>query len=168
METTSWGEVKSLARGKLKLKVNNAGTLNINWIHVSNITSSQLFQIGVTGGREYHGSLTEPAVPGQLRIAGSPDTVDLDIVDVVAIKSIHTGFWKSLDLQLGMGFSFVNSTDVLQFDVSGSANYRAPTYLAGVDPKWLESREEHSGITGAIHSALLRPVRETWRPLQKP
>ena len=100
---------QQLERGRLSLKTDDLGTVDIEWDKVTSVTAAAPFDVEDLAGHRYLGSL-QPESPGQLRIEwkGTRETVALQ--SVVRIRRLDTSFWGRLDGSLDLGASYTSAT----------------------------------------------------------
>lgn len=115
------GEVKSLAHALLKYSTDDFGTISIEWDKVVRLTSPATFEVQVSTGHKYYGSL---ALAGNGKLALGPDTLSLS--DIVVITPIKTSFISRLDGYLDLGASFQKAHSALQLTTGLKVAYRAP------------------------------------------
>lgn len=122
------GEVDHLERGRLALKTDDMGTLQIEWDKVKSVTAAAQFDIANLEGHRYIGSLQSTSVAGELRIvtAGGPNVVRL--IDIGDIQRVGSSFWKRLDGSLDVGASYTSATEVFKLDVAGEISSYRPGY----------------------------------------
>ena len=62
LKNGSWlaGDLKSLRRGLVEFKTEATETIYIKWVDVQSISSSQMYEVEVSDGRTYFGSLDSP------------------------------------------------------------------------------------------------------------
>lgn len=119
------GEVKKLEHGLLEFSVDDiSNRLQIQWEHVTRLTSNQQLDVEVGSGDVYFGTLIESSADGELRVQATAGTFDLELSEVVLIEPIKETFWKRLEGSISAGLSFTKATDLLQFNFGGSARYR--------------------------------------------
>ena len=92
-----YGEIKKVTQGTLTLKTASAGTLSVKWSHVVRLVSTFQYQVQVTSGERYFGSLAEPDEEGHLKVVGSAGTHSLPLGDVFWLGPIERGFWREAD-----------------------------------------------------------------------
>jgi hypothetical protein len=116
------GEVKKLERGRLTVKTDHMGTLQIEWPQVAEVTSKHTFEVETEAGLLYLGSLAPGEEGGRIAVAGEVASVALEQLDVVAIAPIKQTFWGKVDGSLNLGFSATqaNSTRQLTFGLDAS------------------------------------------------
>ena len=122
------GEVKKLERGKLAFKTGATDTIQIAWEDVASVRASKSFDVETRTGERYFGSLA-PAEEGKLEVVGEQQSWTLDRGSVVRLTPIEAGFWKRLDGNLDLGFSFTEADDRTQLSLGAEAEYRTRKYL---------------------------------------
>ena len=122
------GEVDYLERGRLALKTDDMGTLQIEWDKVRSVTAAAQFDIANLDGHRYVGSLQSTSVAGELCIvtAGGPNVVRL--ADIGDIQRVDANFWKRLDGSLDVGASYTSATRLFKLDVAGAIDAYRPGY----------------------------------------
>ena len=118
------GEIKSLQNGMLSFKTNATETISLKWTHIKSITSSFDYQVEITGGDRYYGSLAASGKADELRVQGDSDAHDLKLLDIVTIWPIEHGFWKKLDGSINFGLNYTGSNQAVQYNFNGEVNYR--------------------------------------------
>ena len=78
------GEVKSMSRALLKYSTDDLGTISIEWTNVTRIYSPSTFEIQVTSGRKYYGSLR--LAPNGRVLVGDNLLVLSEIVSLARIR----------------------------------------------------------------------------------
>jgi len=121
-------EVKILQRGKLQVKTDDIGTVDIEWNKVREVTASGLFEVEDLRGRLFFGSLQPGLDEGQLEIVGLSGSKTVDLLFVVRIQQLRTSFWKRLSGSLDIGFSHTSSSELTQFNLDGRLTFRRPTF----------------------------------------
>ena len=126
------GEVELLERGRLQFSTDDAGTVSIEWPKLLELTATpEEFDVETTVGRRYVGSLGPGVRPGELRIAVPGDTSSIPFESIVRITTLNSTFWGKLDGSLDAGVSYVQSSDLAQFNIAANASYRARSYSIG-------------------------------------
>lgn len=124
------GEIKSLERGRLKLKTDAADNLLIQWTNITHLTSKATFEIEVRSGRRYFGRFASIDAPRALHVVGVLDSLTLEFDNVVYIVPIKSTFLSRLDGSVDLGLSFTQANNLLQWSFSGEVKYRAPQYFS--------------------------------------
>jgi hypothetical protein len=147
------GEVQQLERGRLSLKTDNLGTVEIEWDKVRGVTATAPFDVEDVSGRRYLGSLqTEPS--GQLRIEWKGTSETVDLLRVVRVRRLATSFWKRLDGSLDVGASYTSATSLFKLDLAATIGVERPGYAVRADasstissqPEVEETRRSTLGI----------------------
>jgi len=127
------GEVKSLDRGRLKLKTDNAGDIFIEWDKIRRVVSTAQFDIETASGHHELGSLRGTDQDGKLHVIGVRDSLAFDLDSVVRITPLKTTFWGKIDGSVDVGASFALANHLSQFNTAASATYRERRYTLGMD-----------------------------------
>jgi Protein of unknown function, DUF481 len=125
------GEIIRLDRGRLEFKTDDAGTIYIEWDKVSALEATRVFEVGVSDGRIFLGSL-RPGDPRQLVVATSGGPMPLGMPDVTTITPIGRSFWKKLDGSVDVGYSYTRSSEISQLNLNALTVYRKPRFEARV------------------------------------
>jgi len=124
------GEIKTLERGRLKLKTDSADYLYIQWRDIKRLTSPASFEIEIRTGRRYFGHLAPSDTPHQLHVVGVMDSLVLAFDQVVSIQPIKKTFWARIDGSVDLGLSYTQANALLQWTFNGEVKYRAPNYAS--------------------------------------
>ena len=71
-------EIKSLDRGSLEISTDPLGTVRVHWGEVTELESPRAFEVQVSSGYEYYGTLRRAAA-GQVMVADGGNEVTLDL-----------------------------------------------------------------------------------------
>jgi putative salt-induced outer membrane protein YdiY len=123
------GEIKGLSQAILKLDTDAGGTLSLEWTHIAGLTSSFDYQVEVTSGERYFGSLQTAAKPGELKIIGAEATTTVELSDVFQISPLGRNFWKKLNGNINLGFSYTKSNEAVQYTLEAATHYQNRRYL---------------------------------------
>jgi hypothetical protein len=123
-------EVKELFRGRLRVKTDDMGTLDVSWNRVRELTASRLFEVEDNRGRLFYGSLRPAPEAGKMEIVGLAGTTALEMLFVVRIQPIKSGFWRRLDGSIDIGAAYTSSSRLTELSVDAEASFRRPTFQA--------------------------------------
>ena len=125
-------EVKELVGGKMRLSTEAFGTIYVKWEDVERIVTDKPLQVELIDGRRYFGPPQPSDVRGTLMLDVDGDSVTMDTDQIVYIQPIKgaKGLRGNLDNSLSIGFSYTQASDVMQWHVSASTQYRAEKFLA--------------------------------------
>src|SRR5262249_23527488 len=82
------GEVEQLERGRLSVKTDDMGTLEIEWDKVASVAATAPFDVDDLHGHRYMGSLVPGAVAGQMLIVWAGQTETVDLMAVVRMRRL--------------------------------------------------------------------------------
>jgi hypothetical protein len=125
------GSILSLTRGRLQLKTDNIGTIDIEWDKIATVESLDRFTIITIDGRRLVGSL-RPGAKGILLLAGDGGELSFELSGITGIEALGQRFWDKLDGSVGAGFNYTRSSGVSQFTFNSDVTYRQPKYVASV------------------------------------
>lgn len=114
------GEVRELTQGYLRYKTDNAGILDVKWLHVQSLVSIHTFEVELVTGELLYGDLKAPE-PGKMGI--SPAVVALD--RIVAITPIKSTVWGRTFGHLDVGLDFSKADHRYNASLDGELNYRS-------------------------------------------
>jgi hypothetical protein len=127
------GEVQQLERGRLQLKTDDLGTVEIEWDKVASVSAAAPFDVDDLRGKRYLGALAAGSGPGVLVIswAGRAETVDL--LSVVRIRRLNTSWWRRLDGSLDVGTSYTSASELFTLDLAFTLGVERPGYEISTD-----------------------------------
>lgn len=117
------GEVKHLERGKLYFNTVATDTIEVDWVEIRVLVTSQHLRIEHRDGRISFGSLAAGRGPARVTVVNDGHGEDLPLTDIVAFQPIESTFWEQLDITTSVGYSLAKSTGVEQLDVSARFEY---------------------------------------------
>jgi hypothetical protein len=120
---TCW--IQSLSRGMLTVKTDSAGTLEIKWQDVDEITSKFQYTVQDTFEQVYVGSLQPAAEARRVDVLGSRPAYSIDLDSIVQILEVEGSRWKRYSGSLDLGYTFTKASDRTQFDFAGDVRYQA-------------------------------------------
>jgi hypothetical protein len=132
-------DIQELKRGILRVGTDSMGDLDIEWTDVVAITSDQDLLIETVDGTRYFGGLARSNDPTFIKVkVADQEDEDAELhevvkANVVSITPIEKRFLDKLDLNLSLGYSFTNSSDVGQFTFAADALYRVEKYRLRLD-----------------------------------
>ena len=140
-------EIKRLERGKLQMKTDDMGTINVEWEQIASVTAKGLFEIEDLRGRLYYGPLETVEDEGlQVAVATGIDTVPL--VTVARLLPIEASFWQRLSGRFDLGFAYTKSSDIAEFSADGKVSFVRPSFSASLEgSSYLQRQEEGTETT---------------------
>jgi len=126
------GEIRSMSRGRLELKTDDMGTVQIEWGNVIEVTAPEYFEVEDMHGRLRFGSL-KPAAGGKgLQVANILNGQALPLADVARIQLVKSTFWDRISGTLDVGASYTSASELLQLDLDGDVRFRRPKFETSV------------------------------------
>ena len=129
------GAVNSMSAGKLSVSTSYAGTVNIKWREIKQIESRYLYEIRVDDGERIYGRFITNTTENQLtlRVSGKDRQVDID--DIVEVRSIEEELADKLDLQLSSTLTADPDNQTLVLYAAGTYDVRGgrTNFTARVD-----------------------------------
>jgi len=124
------GEIRSMSRGKLELKTDDMGTIQIEWEDIVQVTAPEYFEVEDMTGALHFGSLRPGRAEGALEVVADwgESTVSLD--RVARIQLVKSGFWERFKGSIDAGAGYTSATELLQLDLDAELRYRRPSYEA--------------------------------------
>lgn len=116
-------EIKNLTRGKIQVKTDSMGTLDIEWLDVVALKSEFYFRVEASTGKRFFGLLELEEGTTTLRIASLGAVISLEKINVVEITPIQESFWQKIDGSLSVGYSYTRASEVAQFTFDWSNRY---------------------------------------------
>lgn len=114
------GEIKSLDRGALTYKTDDAGTLSIKWEKVVSLRSTDTFEVELLDGRRVYGPVEESPDSLHLRVAGE----DIPLDQAVRITPIEATFVDRTSGYLDLGYTFAKAKKASTLTFEAEARYR--------------------------------------------
>jgi len=121
------GEIVSLSRGRLELKTDDAGTIDIEWDNIAKVETPRQFDVATSSGRRMFGTITWTA--DRLVVVSGADGAPLPMADITGIVPIGASFWSQLDGSVDAGFSYTRSSGIAQVTFNSSTRLVRPAYV---------------------------------------
>jgi hypothetical protein len=123
-------EIRELSRGILTVKTDyTKGTLSVEWDHVEEISSSQLFEVELTEGEKYYGAIAAASESARIVVMSGIGTHALELPDVVRIAQIDEDFWDRLDGSVDVGVTAKKANNERTYNLAAATKYRTRKYL---------------------------------------
>jgi Holliday junction resolvase len=122
------GEVRSMKRGKLELKTDDMGTIQIEWADVVQVTAPEYFEVEDMRGRLRFGTLRPSADGSRLGVVNIEGEQALALPEVARIQLVKATFWDRISGSLDAGASYTSASELLQLDLDGNLRFRRPRF----------------------------------------
>jgi len=106
------GELKELQTGLLELSTDNMSTIYIEWDKIVEIKTDKFFEVELTDGRIYYGSLLPGKNNEMILVKGVTLEYQLYLKYIVSIRRIKDSFWDILDGYIKLGASYNKGSNV--------------------------------------------------------
>ena len=155
------GAVNAMTAGKLSVSTSYAGTVNIKWREVKQIESRYLYEIRLDDGERIYGRFTTNTTENQLTLRASGQYRQVDIDDIVEVRSIEEELADKLDLQLSSTITADPDNKTLVLYAAGTYDVRGgrTNFTARVD----DTRNTQDDKTTSSNASSLQISREFWR-----
>ena len=155
------GAVRAMTAGKLAVSTSYAGTVNIKWREIKQIESRYLYEIRLDDGERIYGRFTTNTTENQLTLRVSGQYRQVDIDDIVEVRSIEEELADKLDLQLSSTITADPDNKTLVLFASGTYDVRGgrTNFSARVD----DTRNTQDDKTTSSNASSLQISREFWR-----
>jgi Protein of unknown function, DUF481 len=153
-------EVRKLARGKLTVKTDGLGTISIEWDKVVRVTSPATYEVEVSSGDRYFGTITSTA-PGQMDVG---DVKALPLKDVIRLVPLDANFWRQLDGSISAGLSYTQANDRTQWSLDSTVTARSPSIVTQISFDSLVATEEDNETENrqTLTVSVQRSLRKRW------
>ena len=143
------GEIKSLERGRLDYSTDDAGRLKIQWDKILRVTSNRFYEVEMSSGVKYFGTLVPSGVDGELVVElTTSDT--LPITRVVHMVPVLGRFVDRLKAFLDVGFSLAKANKNLTLTGDGEVAYRGTKWGSSFSANtYFQSQSGQEGTTRA-------------------
>lgn len=135
------GEIRSMKRGRLELKTDDMGTLQIEWGNVVQVTAPELFEVEDMRGRLRFGSLRPAAEASRLEVVNIEGGQPLALREVARIQLVKATFWDRISGSLDAGASYTSASELLELDVDGEIRFRRPKFETSVEAEAVLTRQ---------------------------
>jgi len=134
-------EILGLIRGQLKIKTDGMGTISIEWPKVVRLTSPAHFEVELSSGLTYYGSLSTP-VAGQLVVSAGPPGASFDLLSVVRITPLDQVFWRQLNGSVDVGYTFTQADQRSQWSLNAKVGRTTRRYVTNFNANSLITIED--------------------------
>jgi hypothetical protein len=159
------GEIKKLERGKLSLKTDWMGTLEIEWKRIEKIESEFFFEVELSSGAKHFGSIkTSEEQRKKIDITSAYAKNESDHLGVVGITPIEKNFLDRLKFSIESGFNYTRANRSTEFNLGTKASYRVEKYLLSGDYNSLYKAQEETEPTrrNEVGVDLMRFMKKRW------
>jgi Protein of unknown function, DUF481 len=146
------GEVKGMSRGQLDYKTDDAGRPSIEWVKVARLTSTHIFEVGLTSGAKYYGTLSSPS--DQKIQVGTEEANVFTVEDIITLTPMDDWFWARVKANLDLGFTLAKSNKALTLSGDGNFSYRGEHFGGAIAFNTYVQNDANSTAVGQITATL--------------
>lgn len=123
------GEIKSLQNARLSLSTDSMGTLTIEWGEIATIDSLFNYEMRLTDGQRFFGSVGPGSVPGSVNFVDVFGARDLDRLSIVELRPVDDSIASRTDIYLSANYAFTKASGVTQTEFRANASYESENAL---------------------------------------
>ncbi|MEM1113843.1 MAG: DUF481 domain-containing protein [Pseudomonadota bacterium] len=154
------GEIKGLFAGYLQVKTDAMGTINIEWQELSLLESRFNYEVRLSNGQRYFGSLSGGSRPGTLQVSGSGDPEIFDWLQVVELRPVEGTWRERIDADISLGYSYTQATSSTNSEINANLSYEAKESQTALGARYTISDTD----TETARSSRFDLSRQTWSP----
>jgi len=162
------GAINSMSAGKLAIDTDYAGTINVKWRQVQQITSRYLYEVRLDNGDRLYGRFeateaTEATEKLTLNISGTKRQFDIE--DIVQIRTIEEELADKLDIKVSTTAYADPEVRTLVFSAASTYASRdgRTGFSARIDDHRTTSSDEQNTVKSSSNSTNVTLFREFWR-----
>jgi hypothetical protein len=158
------GEIKSLDRGQLEFKTDDAGTLEIEWDNVAQVVATRSFEIETSDGRRLLGSLGQ-ASDRMVLVVSVGGSISLPALEVTRVTPIGARFWSRFDGAVDAGFSYARSSGIAQGTLNSDTVFRKPAFVVRLTLSATlthQTNEDDRDDRATLNAAYVRYFGQRW------
>jgi len=121
------GEIKEMLQGQLRLDTVSMGIILIKWPDIDHIDSNKYIQTELLDGTRVFGQLPASGETGVMTVrgaSGATERVRHEMIARLEPIKMKPSFWEKLDNRLSVGGTYSKASDVLQWSIAASTEYR--------------------------------------------
>jgi hypothetical protein len=127
------GEIRSMRKGRLEVKTDDMGTLQIEWGNVVQVTAPEFFEVEDMDGALYFGALRPGRAAGALDVFSDWGESSVLLGRVARVELVKSGFWARFRGSIDVGASYTSATELFQLEGDGELRYRRPRFEASAE-----------------------------------
>ncbi len=129
------GQVKRLQNGLLYIETDYvSGNIGLDWNQVQSVQSTATYRIVLNNGRRLEGKIEkkagETAKPEDFLIHEATEELEVPSAEIVSIDTKKPTFWRELQGNIDLGYSFTSGNGQSSLNVDTSAAYQTPKWKA--------------------------------------
>lgn len=118
------GEIKGMEYGILSLSTDYLDTVEIEWLHISSVSSRFDYEVRTNTGQRHYGSLSPKGQDGSILVNKQSSHQNLAIAEIVELRPLGDALKDRLDVKISSGLSYNRASEVLQLNVQPYVEYQ--------------------------------------------
>ncbi len=124
------GEIRSMTKGRLELRTDDMGTLQIEWGNVVQVTAPEFFEVEDMDGALYFGALRPGRAEGALDVFSDWGENSVPLGRVARVQLVKSRFWDRFRGSIDVGASYTSATKLFQLQGDGDLRFQKPKFEA--------------------------------------
>ncbi|MEH6584178.1 MAG: DUF481 domain-containing protein [Halioglobus sp.] len=117
------GELKTMYAGIVDISTHSMGTIKIEWQEIAKIESIHHYEIRMTEGKRYYGTIDKSPRPGEIKLSDVYGEHEISNLEVAEIRQVARSFKDRIDVYLAMGYSYTNASSLGQTTLNTEISY---------------------------------------------
>ncbi len=158
------GEIKKLSYGVVNFKMSGMGTIKFKQAHIQSIKSTKNFEIRLSDGQDYFGSLDTSFQLKTVKLVISNGILYRSVSQLVEMYPIKRNFWLRTSGAFDLGFDYSKGSGIAKLSFSGNISYRRRrtyTVLDWKDNNTYQSDTLHSTKTD-VDLSMQQLIKNQW------
>ena len=157
------GSVTGLSGGTLTFSIEGAGSVDINWLNVVSLQSSQTLDVRLASGARYTGTISSPS-DGKLEIKAANGPQVVDIKDVVRLTPLAATFRQRTSGSIDLGFAVLQANDEIDLTLNSELEHRSKNYLtqASFESLWRRRSGDDNQLRNFFNIGTRRYFHGRW------
>ncbi|OQX77179.1 MAG: hypothetical protein B6D61_07565 [Bacteroidetes bacterium 4484_249] len=158
------GEIKQYKFGFLTYKTYGVSTVKVKYDKINTFFSRKNFEIILKDGRRRYGSFDTSNLKQFVNIVITNDTILTPLIEIVEIIPIKNTFFKRLDGNVEIGYSYKKATSISQLTFSGDMKYTHRNYFSELkaNSNYTQQQEQDDTKKNDANLSYYRRLKKNW------
>ncbi len=121
-------EIDQVERGRLRIKTDDMGTLDIEWDKVASVRANAAFEVEDLADVLHYGPLREGPRAGTVVVLARGGADTLDMSRVVRAARLGESLWSRMEGAVDLGFSYTSASRLFSLDFTTDVAYEQPGF----------------------------------------
>ncbi|MBK0369750.1 DUF481 domain-containing protein [Flavobacterium agrisoli] len=139
------GKIKLMTNGALQIETDySKDDFKIKWKEVIAVNSTTSHMINLSNGELLNGSIQTDSKTQKTYITNlqTQQKKEVDLFNIVYIKSVDDGFWDRLDANFDVGIKLTKAQNLQQLSINAGLGYTARTWFASASYQRMQSVQD--------------------------